>query len=199
MSAPLDVRFFVPGSPVPKGNHAAFPIARGKCECKGAGCRRRNCFGGTIVGTVVTDDKAKELEAWEQYVKVHAISARNAAGARLVEKPNALEVRLVFMFDRPQGHWTSKGQLSADGLRNPLPSVKPDWDKVSRATADALTGALCEDDGQIALAMVSKIYTPDRPGVVVRARQIGGVADWVLAELAELGIKTPAAVQGALF
>lgn len=196
---PMDVRFFVPGKPVPKGNHAAFPIARGKCECKGKGCARKNCFGGTLVGTVITDDKGKELEAWEAYVKIQAISARNAAACRLVEKPSALEVRLVFMFDRPQGHWTTKGQLSAEGLRNPIPSVKPDWDKVSRSTADALTGALCEDDGQIAIAAVAKIYAPERAGVLIRARAIAAPAEWVLTELAAMGIKTPAAVQGGLF
>lgn len=197
----MDIRFFVPGTPIPKGNHDAFPIPRGKCDqCKpGAKCSRKNCYGGTIVGTVVTDSAGKELEAWEQFVKVHAMSARNAAGLRPIDKPGALEVRLIFLIARPQGHWLKDGSLSSEGKRHPLPTTKPDWDKVSRATADALTGALCEDDSQIALAAVSKVFAHGKPGVAIRARQIYAPESWVIDELRALGIRTSFEVQGGLF
>lgn len=199
MTPPLDIRFAVPGIPVPKGNHDAFPIARGRCvACKpGAPCRRRNCFGGTIVGTVVTDSKGGELEAWQQHIKILAMSARNAAGARLVDTPGAIEVRMVFMLERPAGHLTTRGALSADGERRPFPSVKPDWDKLARAVADGLTGAVATDDAQIVIAMVGKVYAA-RAGVLVRARVISEPEPWVLHELAAAGVVTTHMAQGAL-
>lgn len=194
----LDLRFFVPGRVVPKGNHAAFPIARGKCECKGRGCRRRNCFGGTLVGTVITDDGGDELKAWEAFVRAHAISARNRDGVKIVDRPGSIEIRLVFLFPRPQGHWTTRGQLSADGLRHPLPSVKPDWDKVSRSTADGLTEGLVVDDSQIVMAMVAKEYSERGPGVIIHARQISQHSTWVHDELRAVGL-APVAQQAGLF
>lgn len=199
----LDVRFFVPGTNVPKGNHAAFPIARARCdECKpGKKCARRNCFGGTIVGTVVTDDKDKELKAWEEFIRFHAISARNAQVSRIAPPHEPVEVRLVFLIARPDGHWTTKNQLSAEGTRRPMPSVKPDWDKLSRATADALKGALVEDDAQIVVANVAKVYASygQRSGVVIRAKSIDRIPEWVVSELAAVDIKIADDVQGGLF
>lgn len=205
-SASLDVRFFVPGVPVPKGNHDAFPVARGPCQvCRGPvkRCGKRNCFGGTIVGTAVTDDKGKELKSWEALIRVYAQSARNKAGSRLVEKPGAVEVRLVFLLSRPAGHYTTRGALSADGQRHPLPVSKPDWDKLSRAAADAMTGVLVEDDSQIVATRVSKSWAATgKPGVLIRARQIFTDEDWVGFELgaADMGKAiTPTKTQGALF
>lgn len=200
MSTPLDIRFFVPGRPIPKGNHDAFPIARGKCEDHGAGkfCRRRNCFGGTIVGTVVTDSKGDELKAWEAFVNVHAMSARNAIGARMVEPPGAVEVRLVFVLERPKGHTTKRGVLSAEGERKPLPTVKPDWDKLARATCDGLTNALVTDDAQLSCAMTQKVYG-EKAGVLIRARTVTAPADWALTELAAGGIATLFSSQEGLF
>lgn len=196
MAEPFDIRFSAPGRVVPKGNHAGFPIARGRCaECKpGAQCRRRNCFGGTIVGVVITDDGGGELEAWEEFAKVKAISARNAAGARIVEPPGALEVRMIFLVTRPQSHFTTKGALSAEGMRRPMPTTKPDWDKLSRSTADALTGALVTDDSQIAIALVAKVWGI-KPGVLIRARTVSEPSDWVARELAAHKLST---AQGAL-
>lgn len=207
MSAPMDIRFFVAGDPVPKGNHDAFPIDRGPCqECKpGKPCRRRNCIGGHVVGTTLTDDGGKALEAWQGLVRVHALSARNAAGARLVERPGALEIWMVFLRARPDTHYTGRGALSAEGLRHGVPTTKPDWDKLARAIGDALTaaskkglaGALAEDDSQIVSAHVAKAYTDRKPGVLIRARQISKDPPWVLEELQAHGFTVPT-TQGAL-
>jgi Holliday junction resolvase RusA-like endonuclease len=191
----LDVRFIVEGKPIPKGNHAAYPISRGRCEdCKpGRSCGRKNCFGGVIVGTVITDDGGKELEAWEQLVHVQAISARNRAAQRLVEPPASVEVRMIFVLPRPGGHWTESGsgQLTAAGRERRHPSVKPDWDKLARAVADGLTGALVRDDSQIVIGQPAKVYAPYRgkAGVIVVARQLGDeLPEWIAAELVTFGI-----------
>lgn len=194
-----DIRFAVYQRPVPKGNHAGFPIARARCEaCKpGKRCGRRNCFGGVIVGVSITDDGGAELKAWEELVRVSAISARNRAAARVVESPGSVEVRLVFLVPRPAGHYTSRGQLSAEGERKPMPSSKPDWDKLSRSTVDGLTGAIVADDAQVTEALVTKVWAP-RAGVLVRARAISRCGDWAVDELAIHGLPAVGAAQGAL-
>jgi Holliday junction resolvase RusA-like endonuclease len=207
MYEPLDLRFFVPGDPVAKGNHNAFPIKRGDCtDCTpDARCKRSNCFNGIIVGTVITDDAGKALEAWQGMVRTCAIAARDAARMRPVEKPGALEISLVFLRHRPDSHYTGKGALSSEGLRFAMPTTKPDWDKLSRPIGDAMVdnvkrgiaGALADDDAQITVAQAAKCYTDRKSGVIIRARHITRVPDWVLAELVAAGFPAPA-MQGAL-
>lgn len=197
----LDVRFMVKRTPVTKGNHAAFPFARGECDdCKsrwqsGYRCGRRNCFRGILVGTRVTDDKGSELDAWEQLVHVEAMSARNRAGQRMVEPPGAVEVSMIFVLARPDGHWDSRGNLTAAGRDRPLPTVKPDTDKLARATADGLTGALVKDDSQLVFFYPGKVYAPYRgaTGVIIVARQVSGPPAWVTAELERFGVASPSA------
>lgn len=199
----LDLRFWVPGTPVPKGNHDAFPIARGKCdECRKTGrpCRRRNCFGGTIVGTAVTDSAGKELEAWQEMVRVQAISARNAAAQRAVSKPGAVSLKLVFLIERPAGHWTDSGALTRSGREMPFPTSRPDWDKLTRAVCDGLIPAIAEDDSQFVLGSVALEYAPwkVKAGCSVRARRYVSRDSWVAAELDYHSIST-VSPQGAMF
>jgi Holliday junction resolvase RusA-like endonuclease len=53
--------------------------------------------------------------------------------------------------------------------RRIFPVVKPDVDKLVRATFDALTGALYEDDAQVVELTTSKNYgTPERVEIIVR-------------------------------
>jgi Holliday junction resolvase RusA-like endonuclease len=191
----LDVRFWVPGKPVPKGNHNAFPIARGRCACSakpGKKCRIRNCFGGVLVGTTITDAGGPELEAWQEMVRVMAISARNAAGQRVVPRGTAVSVSLVFVEERPDGHWSEAGLLTKAGRDRQFPSVAPDWDKLSRAVCDGLMPALVEDDSQFVLAGVGLVYAPwkSKPGVIVRARRVSSLESWVARELDFMGIDT---------
>jgi len=199
----LDVRFKVEGKPCPKGNMSGFPIDRGRCTtCRpGKPCRARNCFGGRIVGVSITDQGGKELEAWQQLVTVRALSARNVAGQRMVARPGAAEVTMVFVFERPGGHWLPSGTLTAAGRSQPLPTVKPDFDKVARAATDGLTSALVEDDAEVIVARIAKVYAGHKgwTGVAIRARQISSYEAWVEHELAYHGVWTrPDANQGAL-
>lgn len=191
----LDVRFWVPGKPVPKGNHNAFPIARGRCACAktpGKPCRVRNCYGGVLVGTSVTDAAGPELVAWQEMVRVQAISARNAAAQRAVPRPGAVSLSLVFVEERPDGHWSDSGALTSAGKARQFPSVPPDWDKLSRAVCDGLMPALVEDDSQFVLAAVALVYAPwkAKPGCAVRARRLTSMESWVARELDYAGIDT---------
>lgn len=196
---PLDIRFEVEGIPVPKGSHQAFAIARGECKtCKAKKpCNAKNCFRGLLVGTVVTDQQGGELKAWEELIRVRAMSARNAAGQRLVRRPGAVAIEIVFVLPRPGGHWTASGALTADGRAQPLPTVKPDVDKMVRGILDGITEILAEDDAQIIAAPPAKVYAGWRgwTGAVIRARQVSTYAAWVTELLGDLW--TPP-TQGAL-
>jgi Holliday junction resolvase RusA-like endonuclease len=158
----------------------------------GRPCRVRNCFGGTIVGTAVTDSAGGELTAWQEMVRVQAISARNAAGQRPVPRGGSVAILLVFVQSRPAGHWTETGLLTRAGKDRPFPSVPPDWDKLSRAVCDGLMPALVEDDSQIVLAGVALVYAPWKgpSGCVVRARRLLSLESWVQRELDYVGIDT---------
>lgn len=176
MSGPLDVRFAVPGIPVPKGSMSGFPIDRGPCtDCKpGKPCRSRSCFGGRIVGVSMVDQGGKELEAWQELVFVTSLSARNRNGMRPIARPGACEVTLVFVMPRPAGHWTPAGALTAEGRARMLPSVKPDYDKLTRAVLDGLTRALVEDDAQVCVGHTYETHAKWKgwTGVAVRARTV---------------------------
>lgn len=191
----LDVRFFVEGSASCKGNHDAFPISRGPCkDCKPSRpCARRNCFGGTIVGAVITDDGGKELEAWEALVRVRAISARNVSGGRLVDA-GAVQLDAIFVLPRPASHWTTSGRLTTEGISaGPLHWRRPDRDKLLRALFDGITGTLVKDDSQLSVGDTAKVYAPwkGKTGVAVRARQVSSLDGWIEHELAYHGIHLP--------
>ena len=199
----LDVRFTVEGTPQPKGSMSGFPIARGPCaEClQKKRCGKRNCFGGTIVGVSVTDQGDGALKAWQQLIQVRALSARNAAGQRMVERPNAVNVALVFVMPRPAGHWTNSGTLTPAGRVRMHPTVKPDSDKLTRAVFDALTAALVEDDAMITVSRVAMVHAGWRgwTGVSVHARQFSSHDAWVEQQLGYHGVWKPADhAQGAL-
>lgn len=195
MTVPMDVRFSVEGIPVPKGNMSGFPVDRGPCRaCKpGKPCRARNCFVGRAMGVSVTDQGGKELEAWQELTFVRAVSARNAAGMRVIARPNACEVVLVFVMPRPDGHWTPAGALTAAGRERLLPTVKPDVDKMTRAILDGITTALLEDDALVVVARVAEVYAGWKgwTGACVRARQISSMDAWVEHELAYHGVWSP--------
>ena len=80
-----------------------------------------------------------------------------------------VEVSMEFFFSRPKGHYGRRG-----GLLPSAPAemtVPPDLDKLCRAAADALTGVVIKDDGQIAHLHLAKRYgEPER--LEVRLREI---------------------------
>jgi hypothetical protein len=71
---------------------------------------------------------------------------------------------------RPKGHYTSRGDLSADGRRKPWPTSAPDRGKVLRGLEDGLAGVLYRDDAQIVDGRVSKRWGPVAKTLVIVAR-----------------------------
>lgn len=66
---------------------------------------------------------------------------------------------------RPQGHYTSKGEVSAR-FTDSWPDRRPDIDKLARAVLDALTGSVWRDDGQVVILDVAKRYA-DTPSTII--------------------------------
>lgn len=137
------VSVFVPGVPAPQGSKDAFVNKK--------------------TGKAQVVEASAEARPWRGEIKMCALDARNAAGARCIDS-GAVGVRMVFVYDRPKAH--RKANLKA---------TRPDIDKLERNVLDALTGIAFKDDGQVAQSMKVKRYQRDgeTPGLQL---------EWWLAE-----------------
>lgn len=146
-----DVRFTVPGLPVPQGSAKWVP-------------------SHTKPGKVIPKTN-KRLENYRAAVQFWASSKVE----RIISEP--VEVELVFTFLRPQSHFgTRKGEHY---LKPTAPQVLVsrgvgDIDKLARAVLDALTGVAIVDDSLVAELHVSKRYSvgAEGPHTVVRLRRM---------------------------
>jgi Holliday junction resolvase RusA-like endonuclease len=84
----------------------------------------------------------------------------NAGSPRCEDGPLRMEVELVVA--RPKGHYKRDGQLSAEGLRHPLPRRKPDVDNALKLVMDALNGRAYRDDVDIVDARVIRRWADQR-------------------------------------
>lgn len=94
-----------------------------------------------------------------QDAEKHVQAAWDAAARPYVEGP--LTVDLVLYVARPKGHFTSKGTLSAEGLRHRFPTVKPDVDNVLKLILDALNGRAYRDDVDVVAATMRRVWAAD--------------------------------------
>lgn len=71
----------------------------------------------------------------------------------------AIGLNVTLYVERPQSHFTSRGQLSATGKRHPIPrNQKPDLDNAVKLIMDALNGRAWRDDVQIAELSVKRMW-----------------------------------------
>lgn len=96
-------------------------------------------------GRLITVADAKSLPAWTQAV---AWSAK-AAGVKKIARPGAVGIRVWLLFARPS---------SVSIAERPRMTVKPDIDKCTRATLDALSGIAYDDDSQVVETTIRKRY-----------------------------------------
>ena len=99
--------------------------------------------------------KDKELRAWRTDI---GNTARNC-GVGLAEKNVGVIIDLMFCMPKPTS------------VKRPIPSTRPDLDKLIRAVLDALTGIAYIDDGQVVEITASKIYS-SYTGVKIGIEQI---------------------------
>lgn len=102
---------------------------------------------------LIFDQNAPKMRTWERAIQW---LVQNEWQGPPVEGP--VRLWLVFMFPMPK---------SAPKNRPPAwKETKPDYDKLARLVADALTGIIYRDDSQIASAIVDKRYG-DEAGVAI--------------------------------
>lgn len=95
---------------------------------------------------------------------------RDAGKPRLTDA--ALELVIELYVQRPNGHFKKNGDLSAEGLRHPIPrNKKPDVDNALKLVMDALNSQAYKDDVQIAKVTVTR-HWGDWPKTVVTVKEL---------------------------
>lgn len=144
------VRFDVLGTPAPKGSGRAMLI----------GGKARFIAGGSA-------PNARNLRSWDTAVQQAAwdAHARSPATSGPVFVATPVRVTIEFRMRRPAGHWGKRGLRPAAPL---FPAVKPDIDKLARATLDSLTGSIFDDDSRIVALAVTKVWAePGNEGATI--------------------------------
>jgi len=141
---PPDVTFRVYGVPAPQGSKSSF-IIPGR--------------PGTKARAVVVDGTSKvgreKHASWRGEV---ALQAQNERPEVVLDGP--LWVDIIFYMPRPP----------SIPKKRVFPEVKPDLDKLVRATFDSMTGVTYKDDSRVVGMHTSKLYaSPENPpGAIVR-------------------------------
>jgi Holliday junction resolvase RusA-like endonuclease len=156
----MKVDFTVYGKPQPQGSTRAF-IPKGWKR------------------PVITSDNAN-LKPWRQQLARTAIeefAKQNLGVCDPIARDIPVFVRMDFYIERPMS--LSKKFQHA--------TKRPDWDKLSRAVCDSLSGTVITDDSQIVLAVVGKHYgTPERVAIFVATLREEFVQDASVARTMDL-------------
>lgn len=121
-------------------------------------------------GRAMLVESSAKVAPWRQDVKHAAMAAMGDAPP--FEGP--VRLAMTFLFPRPKGHMGAKGVRPSAPLAH---TVRPDIDKLTRSTLDALTGVLFRDDSQVCGLSVSKVWCnvdADRPGAIIEASDLHG-------------------------
>lgn len=139
------VTFIAYGNPIPKGSAKGFavPMKRdGEPVVDDAGQRKYRA--------VVTHDNPNTKE-WERTVRT---AAQHGRGSGRFFRTEPVEIRICFGLSRPASVSTKK---------RPLPTVRPDLDKLVRAIQDAVSGVIYADDAQVVSIRAWKKYVESGP------------------------------------
>ena len=105
------------------------------------------------VGNGVMLESSKYVKEWRAFAKLKATIAMQRTPR--IDKPHGVRLTVWFVFERPKKHFTSKG-LRPDAPKFHL--SQPDSDKLLRALLDSMSGVVFEDDSQVAVIGVEKVY-----------------------------------------
>lgn len=120
------------------------------------------------VGKGIMVESSLKVKPWREAVKTAAYKARGVE----TFQSGPVQVTLHFHLLRPKGHFGTGRNAGNVKLSSPVyPSARPDLDKLTRSTLDALTeSGLIHDDAQIVQLTAWKDYTnmiQDTPGVFI--------------------------------
>lgn len=125
----MHIKFFVPGTPVPKGSAKAFYNKRtGKAQVIQTNADRQKPWASSISYTAMI-----EMDHGKPYA-------------------GPIMLSLDFIMPRPKSHYGT-GKKSAQ-IKDSAPEYcisKPDADKLLRCVKDALTGVVWNDDSQVVI------------------------------------------------
>jgi hypothetical protein len=137
--------------PVPKGSMKAFVPA-----WKPGQLYRPNA--------TVTDSKSAELKALARDIRDVTLRELTALGLPCAQE-QPFELLLCYYLPRPGGHFSkASGEILSSAQATPW--SKPDLDKLERATKDALTGLVWDDDSRVVRCVKEKRFS-------TRTRDVG--------------------------
>lgn len=129
------IEFDVVGTPAPQGSKRGFV----------------NKYTGKVA---MVESSSERVKSWRSDVRDAALKVAPDIAPR-----GPVAVRLWFRVARPRGHYgTGRNAESVKPSAPYHPAVKPDLDKIVRATLDALTGVLFADDCQVVDLTTAKRY-----------------------------------------
>lgn len=144
----------VAGEPAPKGSMRAM-LVRGRAMM--------------IPGGSSANQRA--LHAWAKAVSESARASLGDRGPIFVDV--AVEAHCVFRLPRPASHYGRRGTLLPSAPPDHWHIVKPDGDKLLRATLDALTGIVFDDDARIPISgSVKQWCHRGKEGAVITMQQL---------------------------
>lgn len=98
------------------------------------------------------------------------------AGEPRIEDETAIGIAVKITVPRPKNHFKKNGELSATGLRHPVPrNKKPDLDNALKLVMDALNTRAYKDDVLVARAYVERIWG-DWPETRIRIWEMNEVS-----------------------
>ena len=105
------------------------------------------------VGRGIMVESSKKVKPWRAAV---AAAAREAMQGREMLRDCPIRFSVAFFFVRPASHRSKRGGLKPSARKRP--HVQPDLSKLLRATEDALTGIVWDDDARVVEGRISKLY-----------------------------------------
>lgn len=95
--------------------------------------------------------------------------ARQHAPESPLEGP--LQLRVIFFFPRPKGHYgTGKNAGKLKGSAPMYHTSKPDCDNCVKLVKDAMSGVFYRDDAQVCTLIARKVYADGQPHTAVSLR-----------------------------
>lgn len=95
----------------------------------------------------------------------------NAVQTSIPERPYEcpVEVKMIFHFERPKSHYTSKGELTKAAKNEKFyHTSKPDFDNLEKAVSDCLKEIrFWKDDTQVIKWSGAKVWTKENPGLLL--------------------------------
>lgn len=108
-------------------------------------------------------ESSKKVGPWREAVRTEAATAMRHTGRGPLAGPVAVTV--IFYLPRPRGHYgTGRNVGRLKDSAPAVPATRPDLDKLTRSTLDALTAAgVYGDDAQVTDLDVRKRYADGVP------------------------------------